>query len=282
MSIIVNHLNYVYDSDTNLSHKALDDINLVINDGQFIGLIGHTGSGKSTLVQHLNGLLKATSGGIYYNGEDIYDKDFEMKKLRQKVGLVFQYPEHQLFEVDVISDVAYGPKNQGLDKKEAQLKAFAALKQVGLEEEYYYQSPFDLSGGQKRRVAIAGVLAMEPEVLILDEPTAGLDPKGRNEIFDCICKLRKKLGITVILVSHSMEDVAKYVDRIIVMNQGKVLMDDVPKEIFKRYKELEEVGLSAPQVTYIMEDLRNKGLPVNTTVLTVEEARDEILRVLKR
>lgn len=282
MSIIVNHLNYIYDSDTNLSHKALDDINLVIPDGQFIGLIGHTGSGKSTLVQHLNGLLKATSGGVFYNGEDIYDKDFELKKLRQKVGLVFQYPEHQLFEVDVLSDVAYGPKNQGFDKKEAALKAFAALKQVGLEEEYYYQSPFDLSGGQKRRVAIAGVLAMEPEVLILDEPTAGLDPKGRDEIFDCICKLREKLGITVILVSHSMEDVAKYVDRIIVMNRGKVLMDDVPREIFKRYKELEEVGLSAPQVTYIMEDLKKKGLPVDTSVLTIEEARDEILRALRR
>lgn len=282
MSIIVNHLNYIYDSDTNLSHKALDDVNLVIEDGQFIGLIGHTGSGKSTLVQHLNGLLKATSGGIYYNGEDIYDKDFNMKKLRQKVGLVFQYPEHQLFEVDVISDVAYGPKNQGFDKKEAQLKAFKALKQVGLEEEYYYQSPFDLSGGQKRRVAIAGVLAMEPEVLILDEPTAGLDPKGRDEIFDCICALREKLGITVILVSHSMEDVARYVERIVVMNQGKVMMDDTPKEVFKRYKELEEIGLAAPQVTYIMEELKKKGLSVDTTVLTVEDAGKEILKSLNR
>ena len=282
MSIIVNHLNYIYDSDTNLSHKALDDVNLVIEDGQFIGLIGHTGSGKSTLVQHLNGLLKATSGGIYYNGEDIYDKDFNMKKLRQKVGLVFQYPEHQLFEVDVISDVAYGPKNQGFDKKEAQLKAFKALKQVGLEEEYYYQSPFDLSGGQKRRVAIAGVLAMEPEVLILDEPTAGLDPKGRDEIFDCICALREKLGITVILVSHSMEDVARYVERIVVMNQGKVMMDDTPKEVFKRYKKLEEIGLAAPQVTYIMEELKKKGLSVDTTVLTVEDAGKEILKSLNR
>ena len=282
MSIIVNHLNYIYDSDTNLSHKALDDVNLVIEDGQFIGLIGHTGSGKSTLVQHLNGLLKATSGGIYYNGEDIYDKDFNMKKLRQKVGLVFQYPEHQLFEVDVISDVAYGPKNQGFDKKEAQLKAFKALKQVGLEEEYYYQSPFDLSGGQKRRVAIAGVLAMEPEVLILDEPTAGLDPKGRDEIFDCICALREKLGITIILVSHSMEDVARYVERIVVMNQGKVMMDDTPKEVFKRYKELEEIGLAAPQVTYIMEELKKKGLSVDTTVLTVEDAGKEILKSLNR
>ena len=282
MSIIVNHLNYIYDSDTNLSHKALDDVNLVIEDGQFIGLIGHTGSGKSTLVQHLNGLLRATSGGIYYNGEDIYDKDFNMKKLRQKVGLVFQYPEHQLFEVDVISDVAYGPKNQGFDKKEAQLKAFKALKQVGLEEEYYYQSPFDLSGGQKRRVAIAGVLAMEPEVLILDEPTAGLDPKGRDEIFDCICALREKLGITVILVSHSMEDVARYVERIVVMNQGKVMMDDTPKEVFKRYKKLEEIGLAAPQVTYIMEELKKKGLSVDTTVLTVEDAGKEILKSLNR
>lgn len=281
MSIIVNHVSYIYDSDTKMSVKALDDVNLVIPDGQFIGLIGHTGSGKSTLIQHLNGLLKASEGGIYYNGEDIYDKDFSMKKLRQKVGLVFQYPEHQLFEVDVLSDVAYGPKNLGLSKNEAQLKAFSALRQVGLEEEYYYQSPFDLSGGQKRRVAIAGVLAMEPEVLILDEPTAGLDPKGRDEIFDCICKLREKLGITIILVSHSMEDVAKYVDRIIVMNHGKVLMDDEPKKIFARYKELEEVSLAAPEVTYIMQELKKKGLPVDTSALTVEEAKQEILKALK-
>lgn len=281
MSIIVNHLNYIYDADTKTSVRALNDVNLVIPDGQFIGLIGHTGSGKSTLIQHLNGLLKATSGGIYYNGEDIYDKDFEMKKLRQKVGLVFQYPEHQLFETDVLSDVAFGPKNLGFDKKEAELKAFSALRTVGLDKEYYYQSPFDLSGGQKRRVAIAGVLAMEPEVLILDEPTAGLDPKGRDEIFDCICNLHEKLGITVILVSHSMEDVAKYVDRIIVMNHGKVLMDDEPKKIFMRYKELEEVSLAAPEVTYIMQELQKRGLPVDTTALTVDEAKKEILRALK-
>lgn len=281
MSIIVNHLNYIYDADTKTSVRALNDVNLVIPDGQFIGLIGHTGSGKSTLIQHLNGLLKATSGGIYYNGEDIYDKDFEMKKLRQKVGLVFQYPEHQLFETDVLSDVAFGPKNLGFDKKEAELKAFSALRTVGLDKEYYYQSPFDLSGGQKRRVAIAGVLAMEPEVLILDEPTAGLDPKGRDEIFDCICNLHEKLGITVILVSHSMEDVAKYVDRIIVMNHGKVLMDDEPKKIFMRYKELEEVSLAAPEVTYIMQELQKRGLPVDATALTVDEAKKEILRALK-
>ena len=193
-----------------------------------------------------------------------------------KMRRISRFTQTPLF----FSDVCFGPKNLGLEKKEVELRAYAALKQVGIADEYFYQSPFDLSGGQKRRVAIAGVLAMEPEVLILDEPTAGLDPKGRDEIFDCICKLREKLGITVILVSHSMEDVAKHVDRIIVMNQGKVLMDDVPREIFKRYKELETVGLAAPQVTYIMEEMRKKGLPVDTSVLTVEEARDEILRVL--
>lgn len=280
MAIILDHINYIYDSDTKLPTKALDDINLVIPDGQFIGLIGHTGSGKSTLVQHLDGLLKATSGHIYYNGEDIYDSDYNMKELRNKIGLVFQYPEHQLFEVDVLSDVAFGPKNQGLSKNEAELRAFAALRQVGLEKEYFYQSPFELSGGQKRRVAIAGVLAMQPEVLILDEPTAGLDPKGRDEIFDCICHLRAEMNITVILVSHSMEDVAKYVERIIVMNRGKIMMDDAPKAVFKRYKELEEVGLAAPQVTYIMHALQEKGLPVDASVINVEEAKNEILRVL--
>ena len=278
--IKVSDLKYVYQQGMPFEQTALSDISFEIPDGDFVAIIGHTGSGKSTLIQHLNALIKPTSGKIEINGVEITKEGADLKAVRREVGLVFQYPEHQLFEVDVISDVAYGPRNQGLDKKEAQLKAFAALKQVGLEEEYYYQSPFDLSGGQKRRVAIAGVLAMEPEVLILDEPTAGLDPKGRDEIFDCICKLREKLGITVILVSHSMEDVAKYVDRIIVMNQGRVLMDDVPKEIFKRHEELEEVGLSAPQVTYIMEDLRKKGLQVDTSVLTIEEARDEILRAL--
>lgn len=280
MSIIVDHVNYIYGEGTTVSVKALKDINLVIPDGQFIGLIGHTGSGKSTLVQHLNGLIKATSGGIYYNGEDIYDNDYNMKELRSKVGLVFQYPEHQLFEVDVFSDVCFGPKNLGLDKKEVELRAYEALKQVGIKDEYFYQSPFDLSGGQKRRVAIAGVLAMKPDVLILDEPTAGLDPKGRDEILDQIAKLREETGITVILVSHSMEDVAKYVDRIIVMNKGSVLFDDVPKEVFRHYKELEEVGLAAPQVTYIMAGLAEAGLPVKTDVTTIEEAKQEILSKL--
>ena len=228
---------------------ALKDVNLVIPDGQFIGLIGHTGSGKSTLVQHLNGLMKPTSGHIYYNGADIHEEGYNKKELRSKVGLVFQYPEHQLFEIDVFSDVCFGPKNMGLDEKEVQLRAYAALKQVGLEDDYFYQSPFDLSGGQKRRVAIAGVLAMKPEVLILDEPTAGLDPKGRDEILDQIASLREETGITVILVSHSMDDVAKYVDRIVVMNQGGVMYDDEPKNVFRFYKDLEAVGLAAPQVT---------------------------------
>ncbi len=282
MAIIVDHVSFVYEPDTPLAHKALDDICLNIPDGQFIGIIGHTGSGKSTLVQHLNGLMEATEGHIYYNGEDIYDKDFEMKKLRSNVGLVFQYPEHQLFEVDVFSDVCFGPKNLGMDKKEVELRAFEALKKVGLPDDLFYQSPFDLSGGQKRRVAIAGVLAMKPDVLILDEPTAGLDPKGREEILDQIKKLQIETGLTIILVSHSMEDVAEYVDRIVVMNKGKVMYDDVPKEVFKHYKELEEVGLAAPQVTYIMQALHQKGLPVNTDATTIDEAAEEVLRVLRQ
>ncbi|MCI9397630.1 MAG: energy-coupling factor transporter ATPase [Lachnospiraceae bacterium] len=280
MSLILDHVNYVYGEDTALAVHALKDINLVIPDGQFIGLIGHTGSGKSTLVQHLNGLMRPTSGAIYYNGEDIHDKDYEKKKLRSKVGLVFQYPEHQLFEIDVFKDVCFGPKNLGLSQKEAELRAYAALKQVGLGDEYFYQSPFDLSGGQKRRVAIAGVLAMKPEILILDEPTAGLDPKGRDEILDQIAKLKEETGITVILVSHSMEDVAKYVERIIVMNRGSVLYDDEPRQVFQHYKELEQVGLAAPQVTYIMQALARQGMKVDTAVTTIKEAEQEILRAL--
>ncbi|MGN0376014.1 MAG: energy-coupling factor transporter ATPase [Suilimivivens sp.] len=280
MSIILDHVSHIYEADTEMAFPALTDINLVIPDGQFIGLIGHTGSGKSTLVQHLNGLLKPTSGNIYYNGADINAADFNKKELRSKVGLVFQYPEHQLFEIDVFTDVCFGPKNLGLDKKEVELRAYAALKQVGLEDEYFYQSPFDLSGGQKRRAAIAGVLAMKPEVLILDEPTAGLDPKGRDEILDQIAKLRKETGMTVILVSHSMDDVAKYVDRIIVMNKSRVMFDDKPKEVFRHYKELEEVGLAAPQITYIMQALKEKGLDVDTDITGVEEAKNAILKAI--
>ena len=276
MSIILDYISYVYGGDTPLERKALDDVCLQIPDGQFVGIIGHTGSGKSTLVQHMNGLLKATSGHIYFNGEDIYDKDFSMKKLRSKVGLVFQYPEHQLFEIDVLSDVCFGPKNLGLGKKEAELKAFDALRKVGLPMDLYYQSPFELSGGQKRRVAIAGVLAMEPEVLILDEPTAGLDPRGRDEILHQVKQLQTETGMTILLVSHSMEDVAEYVDRIIVMNKGQVMYDDVPKAVFSHYKELEEIGLAAPQVTYILHELKNRGFDVDTGATTIEDAAETV------
>lgn len=279
MAIILDHVNHIYEAGTNMAVKALEDINLVIPDGQFIGLIGHTGSGKSTLVQHLNGLMMPTEGHIYFNGADIADEDFNKKELRSRVGLVFQYPEHQLFEIDVFTDVCFGPKNLGLPQKEVELRAYAALKQVGIEDDYFYQSPFDLSGGQKRRVAIAGVLAMKPEVLILDEPTAGLDPKGRDEILEQIVKLRDETGITVVLVSHSMEDVAKYVDRIIVMNKGRIALDDVPANVFTHVSELEAIGLAAPQVTYIMNALSKEGFSVDTSVTNIEEAKDEIMKL---
>ena len=282
MSIILDHVNYVYGADTPLAVHALNDVCLKIPDGQFIGIIGHTGSGKSTLMQHMNGLIRATDGHIYFNGEDIYDKDYDMKKLRSKVGLVFQYPEYQLFEVDVLSDVCFGPKNQGLSKEECEKQAREALELVGFPEKYYKQSPFELSGGQKRRVAIAGILAMHPKVLVLDEPTAGLDPKGRDEILDQVKLLHEKTGMTVILVSHSMEDVAKYVERLIVMNDGEKMLDGTPEEVFRHYKELEAVGLAAPQVTYVMHDLKEKGLPVKVNVTTVEEAADEIMQALEK
>ena len=282
MSIVLENVSYTYSPDTAYEIHALKQVSLEIRDGQFIGLIGHTGSGKSTLVQHLNGLVKATSGHIYFNGEDIYSENYDMRRLRSKVGLVFQYPEHQLFEVDVLSDVCFGPKNQGLSQEEAEKRAREALRMVGISEEYEKQSPFDLSGGQKRRVAIAGVLAMEPEVLILDEPTAGLDPRGRDEILDQISLLHKERGITVILVSHSMEDVAKYVERIIVMNQGEVMCDDVPREVFRHYKELESVGLAAPQVTYIMHTLKDRGFDADENATTIEEAREEILEAFRK
>lgn len=282
MSIILDKVNYVYSAGTAYEVQALKDINLKIEDGEFIGIIGHTGSGKSTLIQHLNGLTKATSGGIYYNGEDIYDADYNLKELRSKVGLVFQYPEHQLFETTIFDDVCFGPVNQGLSKNEAGLRAFEALKNVGMPEELYYQSPFDLSGGQKRRVAIAGVLAMKPEVLVLDEPTAGLDPKGRDEIFEQIVRMHEENHMTIILVSHSMEDVARYVDRIIVMNQGQIVYDDIPVKVFRHYKELESIGLAAPQVTYLMHEMREAGFMVSTDVATVVDAKKEIMKCLKK
>lgn len=278
MSIILDKVNYVYSEKTAYEIHALKDVSLKIGDGEFIGIIGHTGSGKSTLIQHLNGLVRASSGGIYYNGQDIDDDDYNRKELRSKVGLVFQYPEHQLFETTVFADVCFGPKNQGLSRKQSELKAFTALRSVGLPEDYWYRSPFELSGGQKRRAAIAGVLAMEPEVLVLDEPTAGLDPKGRDEILGLVAKLHKERHMTVILVSHSMEDVAKYVGRLIVMNRGSVMYDGTPAEVFAHYQELEEVGLAAPQVTYLMHELRGRGIPANGTATTLEEAKQSILQ----
>ncbi len=282
MSIKLDNVNYVYGEGSGFVKHALKDVSLTINQNEFIGLIGHTGSGKSTLTQILNGLLKATSGHVYYDGDDIYDEKYDIRTLRTKVGLVFQYPEHQLFESTVFKDVCFGPKNQGLEKEECEHRATEALEMVGLDKELYDNSPFELSGGQKRRAAIAGVLAMRPEVLILDEPTAGLDPRGRDEILDMVSELHKKTGNTVILVSHSMDDVARYVDRILVMNRGSLMYDDKPKAVFANYKELEKVGLSAPQITYIMNGLREHGLPVDTTVTTLEEGYENLLSVLKR
>ena len=282
MAIKLEHLDYVYGSGTAFEKRALKDVDLEIPDGQFVGIIGHTGSGKSTLIQHLNGLMRATSGQIYYNGENIYADGYDMRKLRIQVGVVFQYPEHQLFEVDVLSDVCFGPKNQGLSGDAMTERAKEALQQVGLDESYYKKSPFELSGGQKRRVAIAGILAMHPQVLVLDEPTAGLDPKGRDEILDLVASLHREQRITVILVSHSMEDVANYVDRIVVMNKGSVFLDDIPSKVFAHYKELETVGLAAPQVTYVMQALKAAGWDIDTSATTIEEAKQAILNTLHR
>jgi energy-coupling factor transport system ATP-binding protein len=280
MSIELKQVTYTYSPGTAYEIHALKDINLTIPDGQFIGIIGHTGSGKSTLIQHLNALVQPTSGTVLYNGEDVWGEKYNRRALRSEVGLVFQYPEHQLFENDVLSDVCFGPMNQGLSREEAEVEAKKALSQVGFKEKNYKKSPFELSGGQKKRVAIAGVLAMNPKILILDEPTAGLDPKGRDDILDQIAELHRVRGITILLVSHSMEDVAKYVDRLIVMNGGQVAFDDVPKEVFRHYEELESMGLAAPQITYIMHALKEHGLPVDADATTVAEAAQSILKAL--
>lgn len=280
MPIIVDHLVHEYGVGTKLSVKALDVKELVIPDGQFVGLIGHTGSGKTTLVQHIAALLQPSSGTVYLDGEDIFAKGYDKKILRNKIGVVFQYPEHQLFEASVFEDVCFGPKNLGAQKAEAQLRAYEALRMVGIEEEYFYRSPFEISGGQKRRVAIAGVLAMKPKILILDEPTAGLDPKGRDEILGCIRELHHKQNLTVILVSHSMEDVANYVERLVVMHKGNIYMDGKVKQVFEKVNELEEIGLAVPQVTYLMKSLQEKGLPVEDGITTIEEAKNAILSII--
>lgn len=282
MQIKVENLNFVYGKGTAFEQYALKNVSFQVEQGEFLGIIGHTGSGKSTLIQHLNGLIRATEGKIYFQDQDIYAKDFEMKKLRQKVGLVFQYPEHQLFEADVLSDVSFGPKNQGLSAQEVLERAKESLELVGIPKEMYTKSPFEISGGQKRRVAIAGVLAMHPQVLILDEPTAGLDPKGRDEIFEQILKLRENLHMTVILVSHSMEDVAKYVDRLLVMNAGELVLDGTPKEVFREHDYLESIGLSVPQITNLVELLKQRGIDLGKDITTVQEAKEAILRRIRK
>ncbi len=282
MSIELRNVTYKYSTGTAYEMVALDNISLQIPDGQFIGIIGHTGSGKSTLIQHFNGLIRPTSGQVLFDGEDIWAEKYDRRRLRSQVGLVFQYPEHQLFETDVLTDVCFGPKNLGCSEEECKERALEALHQVGLKEKYYHMSPFDLSGGQKRRVAIAGVLAMNPKMLVLDEPTAGLDPKGRDDILDKVKELHETRGISIAIVSHSMEDMAKYVERIIVMNHGHMPFDGTPREVFSHYLELEKIGLAAPQITYIMHALAEHGLAVNTEATTVSEAKESILKALGR
>ncbi len=277
----MKNLTFIYNEGTVFAKKALDNINLDIEKGEFIGLIGHTGSGKSTLIQHLNGLVKPTDGQVLIDGENIHEDKTRLKFFRQKVGLVFQYPEHQLFEMTVMKDVCFGPKNLGLSESEAIERAKEALKSVGIGEQEYEKSPFELSGGQKRRVAIAGVLAMKPEILVLDEPTAGLDPRGRDEILSEISKLHREMGITIILVSHSMEDISKLVDRIIVMNKSKVEMEGNCAQVFKKAKRLEEIGLAAPQICYVLDGLRDKGYPV-PYVYTAEEAAKCLFELYKK
>lgn len=278
--IQIKNLTHVYNPGTTFEKKALDDVNISIKRGEFIGIIGHTGSGKSTLIQHLNAIMTPTSGGIFLDGTDIFADKTKLKSVRQRVGLVFQYPEHQLFEMTIYKDVAFGPTNMKLPEDEIKRRVKSALETVGLSEKYYEKSPFELSGGQKRRVAIAGVLAMEPEVLVLDEPTAGLDPKGRDEILDAVKKMQEKLGITVILVSHSMEDVAKLVSRIVVMHRGRCVMTGTPREVFARVDEIEKMGLAAPQISYVFEKLNNIGISVPKDVYTTDEAADVLYKLL--
>ena len=270
MSLILDKINYVYSEGTAYQIQALKDVNLEIKDGQFIGVIGHTGSGKSTLIQHLNGLVKATSGTIYFNGQDIYDEDFDLRELRNRVGLVFQYPEHQLFETTIFDDVCFGPKNQGLSKEEAGLRAFEALRSVGLPEELYYQSPFDLSGGQMQRMAIASIIAMNPEIIVLDEPTSQLDPQGSEEVFKAVAKLSEK-GITVIMVEHKIEKIAAYSDRIMLLDGGKLVAFDTPQEIFAR-EDLDEHGVVAPVYTRICKDLGLRVPGTDYYPVTLDEA----------
>ena len=280
--IKTENLSYIYSEGTPYEHRAIDNINIEIEKGSFVGLIGHTGSGKSTLIQHLNGLLKPNSGKIYIGGEDLWENPKDIRRFRFKVGLVFQYPEHQLFEETVRKDIAFGPKNMGLSDEEVETRVLEAAKHTGLTADYLEKSPFELSGGEKRRVAIAGVLAMRPEVLILDEPTAGLDPKGREFILSEIKDYHEKTGATIILVSHSMEDVARFASHVLIMNHSKVAMYGETREIFKRVDELCEIGLEVPQISRVFAKLREKGIDVPESVLTVVEAKEAMLELLKK
>ena len=283
MSIKIENLTHVYMPKSPFEKKALDNVNLLIEDGEFLALIGHTGSGKSTLIQHLNGLLEPTSGRILVDDIDITNKEAKLTEIRKKIGLVFQYPEYQLFEETIEKDIAFGPNNLGLSSEEVSRRVKKSMEMVGLDYETYKDvSPFDLSGGQKRRVAIAGVIAMEPKVLILDEPTAGLDPKGRDDILEQIKLLHEKYKMTIVLVSHSMEDVGKLAQRILVMNKGKVELLGKPSEVFKEVETLEKIGLAVPQVTYLMRVLRERGFDVSDEIFTVEKGTEAILKVLSK
>lgn len=279
MELKCENLTYEYDAGTSMARRAVDEISLTIPSGQFVGIVGHTGSGKTTFVQLLDGLLKPTAGVVSIDGVDIASKGFDRRSMRSSVGIVFQYPEYQLFEQTVIKDVSFGPKNQGLSDEDAAKEAAEALRKVGISEEMHSSSPFELSGGQRRRVAIAGVIAMRPKILILDEPTAGLDPAGREEILGLLSELHKD-GMSILLVSHSMEDVARYVERILVMDKGKIFLDGAPREVFSHSEELEAIGLAAPEVSYILKALKAAGIDVDTTITTVEEAVKEIKRKL--
>jgi energy-coupling factor transport system ATP-binding protein len=282
MSIKTENLTHIYMPKSPFEKTALDNVSLEIKDGEFVALIGHTGSGKSTLIQHFNGLLEATSGKIIVDGIDITDKKAKLTDIRKKVGLVFQYPEYQIFEETIAKDIEFGPRNLGLSDEEIHNRVIKAMEMVGLDYETYKdRSPFDLSGGQKRRVAIAGVIAMQPTTLILDEPTAGLDPKGRDDILDQISKLHKDYNMTIIIVSHSMEDVAKIAERIIVMNSGKVALQGTPAEVFKEVDTLEKIGLGVPQVTYLVRELRKRGFEISDNIFTIEEAKKQLLSILK-
>ena len=282
MSISLEKVSYIYEDNSDIKKPALIDIDLEIGEGEFNGIIGHTGSGKSTLIQHLNGLMEPTKGRVYFEGKNIHDDNYDIKSLRGKVGLCFQYPEHQLFETTILEDVCFGPMNFGASKEEAVKAAKEALKDVGISEELFGKSPFELSGGQKRRVAIAGILAMKPEYFILDEPTAGLDPEGRVQLLELLKRLNQEQGITIILVSHSMEDIASYVDRMIVMNRGRLEFDGDKEEVFSHQEELEQMGLSVPFFRLLANDLKEKGFPVEGEILTLEDARRAILKTLKK